>query len=103
MLRLCAERDIAYVPFFPIGSPFSGGPKPLAANPTITSVAAKHAVTPVQVALAWLLQQDEHVLLIPGTSSLAHLDENMAAARVGLDDEDLVALDGVAARRQTNQ
>jgi pyridoxine 4-dehydrogenase len=94
VLRLCAERDIAYVPFFPIGSPFSGGPKPLAANPTITFVAAKHSATPAQVALAWLLHRDEHILLIPGTSSLAHLDENMAAARIALDDEDLVALDG---------
>jgi len=93
VLRLCAERDIAYVPFFPIGSPFTGGPRPLARDPTISGVAAKHAATPAQIALAWLLHQDEHVLLIPGTSSLGHLEENMAAARIALDDEDLAALD----------
>ena len=99
VLRFCADRDIAYVPFFPIGSAFTGGPKPLAANPTISSVAAKHAVTPAQIALAWLLHKDEHVLLIPGTSSAAHLEENMTAARVALDDDDVAALDGVAVRK----
>lgn len=96
VLRLCADRDIAYVPFFPIGSPFTGGPRPLAEDPAISSVAAKHAATPAQIALAWLLHKGEHVLLIPGTSSLVHLEQNMAAARIALDDEDLVALDGVS-------
>jgi pyridoxine 4-dehydrogenase len=98
VLSFCAERDIAYVPFFPIGSPFTGGPKPLAQDPTIESVAAKHAATHAQIALAWLLHKDEHVLLIPGTSSLTHLEQNMAAAGIALDDEDLAALDRVAAR-----
>src|SRR3954464_2480013 len=79
VLRLCAARDIAYVPFFPIGSPFAGGPRPLAGDPTISSVAARHAATPAQIALAWLLHKDEHVLLIPGTSSLTHLEQNVAA------------------------
>jgi aryl-alcohol dehydrogenase-like predicted oxidoreductase len=96
VLLLCAHRDVAYVPFFPIGAPWTGGPKPLARHPTIAAVAAKHAATPAQIALAWLLQRDEHVLLIPGTSSLAHLEENMAAARIALDDEDVTALDGVS-------
>src|SRR3954469_6536852 len=88
VLRFCAERAAAYVPFFPIGAPFAGGTRALALDPTISGVAAKHAATPVQIALAWLLHRDEHVLLIPGTSSLTHLEENMAAARIGLDDED---------------
>jgi aryl-alcohol dehydrogenase-like predicted oxidoreductase len=96
VLRFCADRDISYIPFFPIGSPFAGGRKPLARNPTISSVAAKHAATPAQIALAWLLHKDEHVLLIPGTSSLTHLEQNMAAARIALDDEDLAALDRVS-------
>ena len=96
VLRFCADRDIAYVPFFPIGSPFAGGPKPLAEDPAISAVAAKHAATPAQIALAWLLHKDRHVLLIPGTSSLTHLEQNMAAARIALDDEDLAALDGVS-------
>jgi aryl-alcohol dehydrogenase-like predicted oxidoreductase len=97
VLRLCAARDIAYVPFFPIGSPFAGRPRPLAGNPTISGVAAKHAATPAQIALAWLLHKDEHVLLIPGTSSVTHLEQNVAAARIALDDDDLAALDRVAA------
>jgi pyridoxine 4-dehydrogenase len=85
-LRLCAARDIAYVPFFPIRN---------TAHPTISAVAGKHAATPAQIALAWLLGRDEHVLLIPGTSSLTHLEENMAAARIALDDDDLAALEDV--------
>ena len=96
VLRLCADRDIAYVPFFPIGSAFTGGPRPIAEDPTISSIAAKHAATPAQIALAWLLRKDRHILLIPGTSSLAHLEQNMAAARIALDGEDLAALDGVS-------
>jgi aryl-alcohol dehydrogenase-like predicted oxidoreductase len=99
VLRFCAERDIAYVPFFPIGSPFAGGPRPLAADSTISSVAAMHAATPAQIALTWLLHKDEHVLLIPGTSSLTHLEENMAVAGIVLDDDELAALDRVAAPR----
>ncbi|MEA2247917.1 MAG: pyridoxine 4-dehydrogenase [Solirubrobacteraceae bacterium] len=87
VLRLCAERDIAYVPFFPIGSPD---------DPAISTVAAKHGATRAQIALAWLLHKDEHVLLIPGTSSAAHLEQNVAAARIALDDDDLAALDGVS-------
>jgi aryl-alcohol dehydrogenase-like predicted oxidoreductase len=96
VLRFCADRDIAYVPFFPIGSAFAGGPAPLAEDPTISSVAARYGATAAQIALAWLLHKDEHVLLIPGTSSVAHLEQNMAAARITLDDEDLAALDGVS-------
>jgi pyridoxine 4-dehydrogenase len=102
VLRFCAERDIAYVPFFPIGSSFAGGPKPLADDPTISSVAAKHSASPAQIALAWLLHKDQHVLLIPGTSSVAHLEQNMAAARVALDDDDLAALDDVARPQSLN-
>ncbi len=93
VLRFCADRDIAYVPFFPIGSPFTGGPRPLAEDPKISAVAAKHGATPAQIALAWLLHKDPHVLLIPGTSSVAHLELNMSAAHIALDDEDLAALD----------
>jgi pyridoxine 4-dehydrogenase len=95
VLRLCAERGIAFVPFFPLGSAFTGGPQAIAADPAISSIAGKHGATPSQVALAWLLHRDEHVLLIPGTSSVAHLEENLAAAGVSLDDEDLAALENV--------
>jgi aryl-alcohol dehydrogenase-like predicted oxidoreductase len=91
VLQLCAERDIAYVPFFPIGPT-----RPLAAHPTISAVAAKHAATPAQIALVWLLHRDVHVLLIPGTSSVTHLEQNVAAARIVLDGEDMAALDSVS-------
>ena len=61
-------------------------------TPALESVARKHAVTPAQVALAWLLQRSAALLPIPGTSSLAHLEQNVAAAALALDDEDVVAL-----------
>ena len=93
-LGACREQGIAYVPYFPLGSAFAGGPKALAADPAIAGVAAKHEVSASQVALAWLLAQFEQVLLIPGTSSVTHLEENLAVGDINLDDEDLAALDG---------
>jgi pyridoxine 4-dehydrogenase len=95
VLELCGERGIAFVPFFPLGSAFTGGPAALAKDPQIVGVAAKHRVTTSQTALAWLLRRAAHGLLIPGTSSVAHLEENLAAARVELDDEDMSALNNV--------
>jgi pyridoxine 4-dehydrogenase len=95
LLELCRERDIAFVPFFPLGSAFTGGPAALAADPVVSRVAAKHDATTSQIALAWLLHRDERILLIPGTSSVAHLEENLAAAAVALDAEDLTALEEV--------
>jgi pyridoxine 4-dehydrogenase len=92
VLELCAERDLAFVPFFPLGSAFTGGPARLAEEPAIARVAARHGATPSQVALAWLLHRDERILLIPGTSSVGHLEENLAAAGLALDDDDLAAL-----------
>ena len=96
VLALCAERGLAFVPFFPLGSAFTGGPAKLAADPAVRRVAAKHGATPSQVALAWLLHRDEHILLIPGTSSIGHLEENVAAADLALDGDDLEALDTAA-------
>jgi pyridoxine 4-dehydrogenase len=95
VLELCAERGIAFVPFFPLGSAFTGGPGAIAADARVARVAAKHDATGSQVALAWLLHRDPHILLIPGTSSVAHLEENMGAAVIALDDEDMVALEDV--------
>jgi aryl-alcohol dehydrogenase-like predicted oxidoreductase len=93
VLELCMEREIAFVPYFPLGSAFSGGPKQLARDPAIAGVAERHGVTAAQVALAWLLSRYERMLLIPGTSSVAHLEENMAAADVELDEADLAELE----------
>ncbi len=95
VLELCIEHDLAFVPFFPLGSAFTGGPAALAADPAVAGVAARHGATPSQVALAWLLARDEHILLIPGTSSVAHLEENHAAADLALDREDFEALEQV--------
>ncbi len=92
VLDLCREREVAYVPFFPLGSAFTGGPKKLASDPAIAKVAEKHDATPSQIALAWLLAQYERVLLIPGTTSVAHLEENVEAGKVELDDEDMATL-----------
>ena len=93
VLALCEQRGIAFVPFFPLGSAFSGGPKQLAADPAVAEVADKYGVTPSQVALAWLLHRSERILLIPGTSSVGHLEENMAAGEVELDASDMARLD----------
>jgi pyridoxine 4-dehydrogenase len=95
VLELCSERGLAFVPFFPLGSAFTGGPGKLAADPAVARVAAKHEATPSQVALAWLLHRDACVLLIPGTSTLSHVEENMAAGGLSLDAEDLDALASV--------
>jgi len=95
VLELCIERGLAFVPYFPLGSAFTGGPAKLAADPAVSATAQKHGVTPSQVALAWLLHRSERVLLIPGTSSIGHLEENVAVGDVALDDEDMTLLDTV--------
>jgi aryl-alcohol dehydrogenase-like predicted oxidoreductase len=83
-------RDgIAYVPFFPLG-----GFSPLQSD-ALSSIAQELGVTPMQVALAWLLARAPNILLIPGTSSVAHLRENLAAAELSLSPEVLAALDRI--------
>ena len=96
VLELCIEREIAFVPYFPLGSAFSGGPRQLAQDPAVAEVAKRRGITVTQVALAWLLSRYERILLIPGTSSVQHLEENMAAADVELDDQDLAELETVS-------
>jgi pyridoxine 4-dehydrogenase len=96
LLRATAERGIAFVPFFPLGSAFGVAPRP-AEDPEVQRIAGELEATPSQVALSWLLHHAEHILLIPGTSSRAHLEENMGAADVALAPEHLEVLDGLAA------
>ena len=91
MIDGLARQGIAYVPFFPLG-----GFTPLQSS-TLTSVAGRLEVTPMQVALAWLLHRSPNILLIPGTSSLVHLRENLAAASLTLTAGILAELDGIAA------
>jgi aryl-alcohol dehydrogenase-like predicted oxidoreductase len=85
-----ARQGIAYVPFFPLG-----GFTPLQSS-TLSDVAGRLGVTPMQVALAWLLHRAPNILLIPGTSSVAHLRENLAAAELTLSSQTLAELDGIA-------
>ena len=93
VLEATRERGMAFVPFFPLGSAFGEGHGRIADQPAVQPVAQKHDATPAQVALAWLLQLSPNILLIPGTSSLNHLEENLAAAKLDLDDEDRDALE----------
>ena len=86
VLEECSARGIAFVPFFPLGSGFAQA-NPVLGNTQLLSVAGRLGVTPAQVALAWLLDLEPCVLLIPGTSSRAHLEENLAAADVMLDED----------------
>jgi pyridoxine 4-dehydrogenase len=85
-----ARQGIAYVPFFPLG-----GFTPLQSS-TLSDVAGRLGATPMQVALAWLLQRAPNILLIPGTSSVAHLRENLAAGQLTLSPRILAELDGNA-------
>jgi pyridoxine 4-dehydrogenase len=94
VLEECLRRDIAFVPFCPLGWP-RGRDNPVLTSPVIIQTAARLGITPAQVALRWLLQLAPNVLLIPGTGSVAHLRENLAAERLALDDETLRNLDGV--------
>jgi aryl-alcohol dehydrogenase-like predicted oxidoreductase len=89
-----AAQGIAYVPFFPLG-----GFTPLQSS-TVDAAAASLKTTPMQVALAWLLQRSPNILLIPGTSSLKHLHENLAAAVLQIPPEVLDNLDAIP--RQSN-
>jgi aryl-alcohol dehydrogenase-like predicted oxidoreductase len=86
-----ARQHIPYVPFFPLG-----GFTPLQSS-TLSDVAAELGATPMQVALAWLLHRSPNILLIPGTSSLAHLRENLAAETLALSPRTLAELDGISA------
>ena len=91
-----ARQAIAYVPFFPLG-----GFNPLQST-ALDSVAESLGATPMQVALAWLLQRSPNILLIPGTSSVEHLHENLAAAELTLPAETLDRLDALAAESENN-
>jgi aryl-alcohol dehydrogenase-like predicted oxidoreductase len=93
LIDALAEDGIAYVPFFPLG-----GFSPLQST-TLSEVARRLKATPMQVALAWLLQRAPNILLIPGTASVAHLRENIAAGSLVLPDDAIAALDRIATAR----
>jgi len=86
VLEECQKRGIAFVPFFPLGSAFARS-NPVLGSHQVIDTAARLGHTPAQIALAWLLGLRPNVLLIPGTSSVRHLEENMAVADIELDAE----------------
>lgn len=96
VFQLCREHDIAWVPFFPLGSAFPNRPK-VTGSPTIAAIAAAVGATPAQVALAWLLAHYGNTLLIPGTANPAHLAENIAAGSLRLPAPSIGTLDQLAA------
>jgi len=89
LIDMLATEGVAYVPFFPLG-----GFNPLQSS-ALSHVAERLSATPMQVALAWLLQRAPNILLIPGTSSVAHLHENLAAASLKLPEEAVVELNAI--------
>jgi aryl-alcohol dehydrogenase-like predicted oxidoreductase len=94
MVDVCTAEGIAWVPYFPLGSAFPGFPK-VADNPVVVEIAAEVGATPSQVGLAWLLAHAPTTLLIPGTRSIAHLEENLGADDVALSAEQIARLDAV--------
>jgi aryl-alcohol dehydrogenase-like predicted oxidoreductase len=95
VLDECAARGIAFVPFFPLGAAFTGPNNPVLGNELVRGAAERLGRTPAQVALAWTLSVSPDVLLIPGTSSVRHLEQNLAAAEIELDDETREQLNAV--------
>jgi aryl-alcohol dehydrogenase-like predicted oxidoreductase len=89
LIDALARRGIAYVPFFPLG-----GFTPLQSS-NLSDVARRLGITPMQAALAWLLRRAPNILLIPGTSTVAHLRENLAAAEINLSEDEVRALDAI--------
>jgi aryl-alcohol dehydrogenase-like predicted oxidoreductase len=92
VLKLCEDHGIAFIPYFPIGGNTGG-----LSEQVLGSVAQKHGATVRQIGLAWLLQHSPVMVPIPGTSSVAHLEENMQAANIELDADDIAQLDSLAA------
>ncbi|WP_197380685.1 oxidoreductase [Mycolicibacterium mengxianglii] len=98
LLDECVARGIGFVPFFPLGSAFTPD-NPVLGNPVVRQAAGELDRTPAQVALAWTLGVAPNVLLIPGTSSVAHLEENLAVADIELSDDTRAQLDAVGSNQ----
>ena len=96
VLEVCREHGIAWVPFFPLGSAFPSVPK-VTGHPAVIAAAAALGATPAQVGLAWLLARYSGTLLIPGTGSRRHLDENIQAGAIRLPASTLAELDALRA------
>jgi aryl-alcohol dehydrogenase-like predicted oxidoreductase len=90
VLKLCERHGIAFIPYFPIGGNTGG-----LAEQTLDKIAVKHRATMRQIGLAWLLEHSPVIVPIPGTGNIEHLAQNMAAADIELDDEDIAQLDAL--------
>jgi pyridoxine 4-dehydrogenase len=97
LLALCLAEGIAWVPYFPLGSAFPGLPK-VTDEDAVKDVAQSLGVTPAQVGLAWLLNHEPNVLLIPGTADIHHLEANFAVEGIEFDADQLAALDAIPSR-----
>lgn len=98
VLRYAEQHDIAFIPWFPMGHGDLTG-----SDSALGELANRYEATPAQLALAWLFRHSPAILLIPGTSSLAHLEENLLAADIKLDQDDMDALSEAAARIPTSR
>ncbi|MEU6799130.1 aldo/keto reductase [Nonomuraea wenchangensis] len=100
VLRLCEAEQIAWVPYFPLGGALPGLAK-VTDEPAVLAAAGRLGCTPAQVGLAWLLHRSPRTLLIPGTADIGHLEANLAAGAITLDEQTLAALDTVPTRPYT--
>ncbi|WP_435920837.1 aldo/keto reductase [Paenibacillus sp. DYY-L-2] len=98
ILELCKKEGIAWVPFFPLGGGLPGSAK-VTADPVVQEVAKEMRVSPVQVGLAWLLQHADNTLIIPGTTSIRHLEQNIAVGGISFDEKTMNRLDTVKAAK----
>lgn len=95
ILSLCRKEGIAWVPFFPLGGGLPGSAK-VTDNETVQAVAKEMGLSPVQVGLAWLLQHAENALIIPGTTSLGHLEQNVSVGDIRFGEDTMRRLDHVS-------
>ena len=96
ILELCKKEGIAWVPFFPLGGGLPGSAK-VTANSVVQEIAQEMEISPVQVGLAWLLQHSKNTLIIPGTTSIAHLEQNVAVGNINFSEQTMKRLDAVKA------
>ncbi|QDP41546.1 aldo/keto reductase [Radiobacillus deserti] len=98
VLELCKKEGIAWVPFFPLGGGLPGSAK-VTADPVVQEVAKEMGISPVQVGLAWLLQHTDNTLIIPGTTSISHLEQNIAVGSIRFNEKTMKRLDAVKAAK----
>jgi aryl-alcohol dehydrogenase-like predicted oxidoreductase len=98
VLDLCKTEHIAWVPYFPLGGGIPSMAK-VTSDSTVQEVAKEMGISPAQVGLAWLLRHSENTLIIPGTTSISHLEENIAVGNIRFDENTMKRLDAVKAAK----